>query len=208
VFNNGSRAILSTDRAEALAIPLGLTIRPGHGRNLYLSGFMGCGKSTVGFLLAQRLKWNFVDLDRLVELRSGMRLPLLFEKAGERYFRELESGLLNEVALSPNQVISLGGGTLLKEDNRTQISETGLQIYLRATFPTLAERIAQAPGSRPLLNAIADESLSVRIRVLMRARKPFYEMADWIVDTDGQSPYETVQEILALYQMISTSSPA
>ncbi len=167
--------------------------------NLYLTGFMGVGKSTVGPLLAARLGRDYLDLDHLISDRAGLSLASLFKEKDENYFRQLETSLLKEVSTRTQHVIALGGGSLLQEVNRKILSESGLCIYLRADMDTLAERIIQAPlATRPLLEMTSDESLAVRVRVLMRTRKRFYEDAHLAIDTDGRSPHQTVADILAL----------
>jgi len=152
--------------------------------NLYLVGMMGAGKTTVGRLLARRLKLRFVDSDHEIERRCGVKVPLIFDIEGESGFRARETQTLAELASLEGIVLATGGGAVLAEENRRWLAGRGTVIYLRATPEDLYERVRQ-DRNRPLL-ATADPL--GRLRELYVQRDPLYrEVADVIIDTGRQT---------------------
>lgn len=160
--------------------------------NLYLCGFMGAGKSTVGPRLAARLGWSFVDTDRAIEIRAGQTIPELFARSGEGAFRALEKELVDSVSLGQGQVIALGGGTLLDDRNRETVLASGRLVHLKARRETILSRIEGGNG-RPLLSGADLPSLVDR---LSRERESLYSCASCSVDTDDLSPDAIVERIL------------
>ena len=164
---------------------------PGFPSRVYLTGPMGAGKSTVGPLLADALGLRFVDLDWLVETRTGRRVVDLFAQAGERAFRVAEADALGETTRGEPTVVATGGGTLAVPANLRAAHAAGAVVWLRAAPETLDARLAATdlaarplllgPGGRPLA---APERLA-RIRALADAREPFYAQADVVVEADG-----------------------
>jgi shikimate kinase len=155
--------------------------RPG---NLYLVGMMGAGKTTVGRLLARRLKLRFIDCDHEIERRCGVKVPLIFDIEGEAGFRARESQVLAELTALDAVVLATGGGAVLAEANRRRLAAGGTVIYLCAQPEDLYERVRQ-DRNRPLL-ATADPL--GRLRELYVQRDPLYrEVADLVVDTGRQS---------------------
>jgi shikimate kinase len=152
--------------------------------NLYLVGMMGAGKTTVGRLLARRLKLRFVDSDHEIERRCGVKVPLIFDIEGEDGFRARESQTLAELAALDGIVLATGGGAVLAEENRRRLAARGTVIYLRARPEDLYERVRQ-DRNRPLL-ATADPL--ARLHELYVQRDPLYrEVADVVVDTGRQT---------------------
>lgn len=152
--------------------------------NLYLVGMMGAGKTTVGRLLARRLKLRFVDSDHEIEARCGVKIPVIFEIEGEAGFRAREAQALAELARLEGVVLATGGGVVLLEENRRLLAARGTVVYLRATPEHLYERVRQ-DRNRPLL---AGGDPLGRLRELYRERDPLYrEVADVVVDTGRQS---------------------
>jgi len=152
--------------------------------NLYLVGMMGAGKTTVGRLLARRLKLRFVDSDHEIERRCGVKVPLIFDIEGESGFRARETQTLAELAGLEGIVLATGGGTVLAEENRQRLAARGTVIYLRATPEDLYERVRQ-DRNRPLL---ATPDPLGRLRELYVHRDPLYrEVADVVVDTGRQT---------------------
>ncbi|HOS97885.1 MAG TPA: shikimate kinase, partial [Deltaproteobacteria bacterium] len=155
---------------------------------IFLTGFMGSGKSTVGRKLAQRLDVPFIDLDEVISTRAGSSIRDIFACAGESAFRALERQALLDVALSEHDaVVATGGGLPVDPANRAVMKACGSVVHLKASFETLAARIPEDRG-RPLWDGNA--------RDLLESRTPAYEDADFTVHTDGLGVHEAA-EVLA-----------
>lgn len=160
--------------------------------NVILIGFMGCGKSSVALKLSYRMKQSVTDTDKWIEKKQGKTITEIFAQEGEEAFRQMETEALKSLKkTAKNQIISVGGGLPLREENRALLKEIGKVVYLRARPETLYERIKE-DQSRPLLQC--GDPLE-RIRTLLEERKDVYETAaDLIVDVDdknfGQIMYE------------------
>ncbi|MBI3666870.1 MAG: shikimate kinase, partial [Acidobacteria bacterium] len=141
-----------------------------------LVGYMGCGKSTIGRLLAARLGWTFVDLDEEVERRSGLAIPVIFEQGGEKRFRELEhEALLEQLSLARRgraRVLALGGGAFVNPKNRHHMENDGISIWLDCPLARLRQRV-EAESHRPLAR---DPEQFER---LYQERLPYYRDADF-----------------------------
>ena len=149
---------------------------------------MASGKSTVGPLLADRLGYRFVDLDWLVEARTGRSVPALFAD-GEGTFRVAETDALRETTGGKGLVVSTGGGTLVDPTNLVVARMAGPVVWLRTSVPVVLDRVGDAAG-RPMLagrngRALKGDALAARVRDLLAAREPFYAQADVAVDADG-----------------------
>jgi shikimate kinase len=156
---------------------------------VYLTGFMGSGKTTVGRLLAERFGVPFVDLDREIELRAGMTVREVFERQGEPAFREMEAEALRETLAYPDVVVATGGGTMVFETNSRLIGANGLSIWLNPPFASIAARIGGlGKADRPLFR---DETQTLS---LYRERLPAYRRADLTIDV---APAEGPEEIAA-----------
>ncbi len=163
----------------------------------YLIGFRGSGKTTVGQLLSGRLGWGFVDTDQWIEQSAGRTIREIFAEGSEAAFRELESAAILAVSQrSSPTVISLGGGAILREQNRLVLQSTGCCVWLNATAELLYERIRQdklTDQRRPSLTGLSgfDE-----VAVLVQQREPIYaEMANKVVMIESLSPDEIVADI-------------
>lgn len=164
-----------------------------HKKNLILIGFMGSGKTTVGYKLSYRLRTPVEDTDKIIEKREGRTISDIFVEEGEVYFRELETEVLREIGQrNYSRIYSVGGGTPVKPENRDLLKACGTVIYLRNRPETIYERVKEDTG-RPLLQC--DDPLK-RIRELMEARREAYEeCADIIIDTDEITLDEVVELI-------------
>lgn len=158
---------------------------------IYLIGFMGAGKTTVGRRLAKKLGWKFIDLDREIERTEGRTIADLFRENGEPHFRMLEHQRLQEVSTSEKAVIALGGGTFADPANRDLAQNTGLTIWLKVSFAQVAERV-KIDGTRP---KFGNKEQAER---LYQMREPYYAMAKLHVLTDSQSPEAVANEILGV----------
>ncbi|OGA41289.1 MAG: shikimate kinase [Betaproteobacteria bacterium RIFCSPLOWO2_12_FULL_68_19] len=164
-----------------------------HAGNIYLVGMMGAGKTTVGRLLARRLKLRFIDSDRELERRCGVKIPLIFDIEGEAGFRAREAQVLAELTALDGVVLGTGGGVVLSEDNRRRLAARGTVVYLRATPEDLYERVRH-DRNRPLL-ATADPL--ARLRELHAERDPLYrDVADLVVDTGKQTVLALARELI------------
>ncbi|MBI5635890.1 shikimate dehydrogenase [Candidatus Micrarchaeota archaeon] len=161
-------------------------------KNIALIGFMATGKTEAARALAGRLGRKFVDLDELIEKKEGKKIPEIFRENGEKYFRELEKKTLEKACGGNNQVISCGGGIVIDGENRRLLAENTLLVCLTASAKTIFDRVKN-DSSRPLL---AQGDARKKIRELLKARKPFYEIARIKISTDGFSAEETAERIM------------
>lgn len=162
-------------------------------RNIALTGFMGTGKSVVARTLGRLTGFNVVDVDTVVERESGRSVQDIFESNGEQAFRDMESAAIKRICQGRGQVISTGGGAVLRAENMEALrTGSGVIVNLRATAEVVYERTRHT-GHRPLLQI--DDPL-LRIRELIAEREEFYANADIVVDTDGLSVMQVAEEIL------------
>jgi shikimate kinase len=175
-------------------------------KNVYITGFMGVGKSTVARDLAKYLVWDFVDLDHEVETLSHRSVNDVTERQGLSMVREWEKRALGKTAERKSQVVALGAGTLLSADNQKLVKESGLLIYLSSEISTLIKRLTEDTSKeRPLFgkyvtevqNKIpnAEKTLRSEILTFFRERLPTYVKADMKIDTDDKSPRAITIEI-------------
>ncbi|NOZ27597.1 MAG: 3-dehydroquinate synthase [Chloroflexi bacterium] len=163
-------------------------------RNIILTGFMGTGKTTIGRLMAQRLRREFVDMDAVIEERTGMSIPQIFQEQGEEAFRRLESELCRELAARSGLVIATGGGALVNAENRATLGATGDIICLRASPDVIMARVG-ASTNRPKLDGTDRRA---RIEALLDERAAAYDAIRLQLDTSELSQAEAVERALAL----------
>lgn len=172
---------------------------------IFLIGFMGSGKTTVGRVLARRMNAKLLDTDDMIEKAEGMKISEIFSRRGEAYFRDLETETMRRLRSLTGQkdaedgmgktVISVGGGLPVREVNRSLMHACGTTIFLTATEETLVGRL-KGSKNRPLLQGV---DLSERIRSLTAARLACYlDAADYRVCTDDAAPEEIAERIMAL----------
>ena len=162
-------------------------------KNIVLIGFMGCGKSTVGIKLSWKYKMPVIDTDKLIERDAGVSISRIFEEQGEAAFRNMETGLLQDLSRQTvTRIISTGGGTPVRPENRTYLKACGTVIYLRISPECVYERL-KGDTTRPLLQC---ENPLEKIRGLMQSRKDAYEdCAHIIVDVDGLTMEQVLERI-------------
>jgi shikimate kinase len=164
-------------------------------KNIVLIGFMGSGKSTVGRELHQMLGYPLVDMDQWIEQRAGKPVTAIFADEGEGAFRDMETALIDELALpdAPRRIISTGGGVVGRPENREKLRKLGYVVWLKAPVDVLLERTSRN-RERPLLHT---ENPRERIETLLKLREPWYhETAHLAVDTHGLDSGEIAAGIL------------
>ena len=161
---------------------------------LLLVGMMAVGKTTVGQLCAKRLGWSFLDSDAQLLSDTGRSAQEIFDADGDAALRILESrALVDAVARREPVVVSVAGGAVLSESNRSLLMRSGVVVWLRASIETLSERVRRG-GARPRLGGDPTQSL----RDLYETRHPLYAaVADFVIDVDDLAPDEVVARVLA-----------
>ncbi len=162
------------------------------GRNIILTGFRGTGKTAVGKRLAERLGYAFVDLDGLIEAEAGMPISQILTERGEATFDEMESRLVQRVALQRRCVIATGGATVVSPANLRALKQSGVVVTLTADLETLLLRLGA--GADPAI--LHGEALRARIERLLEERRGAYAQADVTVDTTARTVDETVDCVL------------
>ena len=167
---------------------------------IYLTGFMGSGKSTIGPILANTIGYTYLDIDREIERKTGKQVREIFFDEGEPYFRSIERTILEEHATDERRVISLGGGTIANDANLTLIRNSGLLVYLQADLEDIFQRLKHKTD-RPLLHAedgsiLRDNALRQKIIDTLRLREPYYAKADVTIETSTRRVGLTVDEVV------------
>lgn len=160
---------------------------PWDGKNIYLIGFMATGKSRVGSDFAKILGWPFYDTDDLIEESAGKSISKIFEQDGEQVFRKIESDVIENLAEKIHNVVALGGGAVMSDDNWRLLCQSGLTICLHATPQVLYERI-HGRSHRPLLNSLPDSELMDRIKEMLKIRGPRYAEAHYSFESTQDVP--------------------
>ena len=162
--------------------------------NVSIVGFMGTGKTAAGKALAKKLGMRYLDTDEIIEKNAGMKISDIFSNFGEPYFRDLEAKVVKEISEKDKQVISCGGGVVLREENMKNLKRSGPVLCLTASPEAIFNRIKNEIH-RPLLRVPDPEK---RIKELLAARAPYYAKADHTIDTTKLTMTQVVDEITAL----------
>ncbi|MFI3292406.1 MAG: shikimate kinase [Rikenellaceae bacterium] len=151
---------------------------------IFLIGYMGCGKSTIGRKLHQRLGWKVVDTDKIIEQNEGCTIAEIFDTKGEEHFRELERGVVDMLDhQSEDCIVSTGGGLPIWGDNMSLLNEVGVTVYLKRTAENIASRLsANGRYKRPKLRGLNDEELVAFMSENIALREPIYNHAKLIID--------------------------
>ncbi len=170
-------------------------------RRIYLTGFMGSGKSTIGPILANVLGYDFVDLDAAVEERAAKPVSRIFAEEGQAAFRVLEATMLREAGARDKVVVALGGGALTVEDNLQWALANGAVVYLKVSLDALIRRLRRGRLVRPLLlddtgRPLSTADLREKVKALMDRREPFYARAHIVVEIANQRVGITVDEVV------------
>lgn len=153
-------------------------------QRIFLIGYMGAGKTTVGIVLAKKLRLSFIDLDQFIEKRYNRTVSQLFAEEGESRFREIESKILTEVSEFEDVVISTGGGAPCFHNNMERINRAGISIYLKTSPRELAKRLNVCKHNRPLIKNKTKEELICFIEESLEQREPFYNSATIVFDAE------------------------
>lgn len=153
---------------------------------------MGAGKTLIGKKLKKKFpKFDLIDIDEFIENKANMTISDIFANYSEDYFRNLETETIKDICQKDNQIISLGGGAFERQENREILNSNGITIYLKATAQTLFDRI-KSETHRPLLQ----QGFGVeKVSEILSKRAHNYEKASIVIDTDGKTPYNIIEEI-------------
>lgn len=166
-------------------------------KNIVLIGMPGSGKSYIGGKLAKLLvHFNYIDTDEKIEEASQMTISEIFEKYGEKHFRELEAAVIKEISKHKNQIISVGGGAFKKSANIENLKENGIVFYLKASVDEILKRI-ENETHRPLLQT---DSPNQTLKYLLRKREPNYLKANFVIDTNQKQAYTILDNIIKEYE--------
>jgi shikimate kinase len=169
-------------------------------KKIILLGYMGSGKTTIGYELGTRLNLNHLDLDLIIEKKAGSTIAQIFKNNGEVFFRKLEHLCFKELIESDESfVLSLGGGTPCYANNHLFLQEKNVQsFYLKASIETLYDRLSNSKATRPLLENKEEKELKEYIAIHLFERSFFYNQSQNIIITDGKTKIEVVNEIFEL----------
>ena len=169
----------------------------GTNKNIFLIGFMGCGKSTIARMLSEETGLALIEMDETIEAEAGMSINEIFEKYGEQYFRDLESQLIVRIMENGGAVVSCGGGAILRPENVKNMKKNGSVVYFSATPETIYKRVRYSTN-RPLLNG----NMNVEhITKLMNQRLPQYEAAaDITLSVDDKEKVQVLEELMNFYR--------
>lgn len=169
--------------------------------SIVLIGYRGSGKTTVGRILAGRMGSAFVDCDEIIVARQGKSIREIFSSGGEEAFRKLETGVIAELAGKADHVIAVGGGAILREENRLALAEHFV-VYLRCEAGELLRRIRDDPGTSDNRPDLTDLGGGIEeIETLLRRREPIYRAAmDVELDVTNLSPEQAAEEVARMIQ--------
>lgn len=165
---------------------------------IFLVGYMGCGKSTLGRKIAKVAGLNFVDMDSKIEQREGASVADIFHYEGEEYFRRAERQLMEELAAQDeDMVISTGGGAPVWRDNVEFMNQAGKTFYLRRSARQIASRLSpHGRQKRPKLRGLNDEELVAFMTENIAEREPYYAKAEYCIECEERSDAEIIEIIL------------
>ena len=167
-------------------------------KNVVLVGMMGAGKSVIGQLLAKKLKLKHFDIDKVIEIKTKMKISQIFKEKGEAYFRNLEETNTLQILNKNNHIISLGGGGFLNEIIRKEVQRTSISIWLNWDLKTLINRIKKNKKKRPIALNLNDNKL----KNLILNRSKIYSKADYKIECENIDKNELTKKIIKIYENI------
>ena len=165
---------------------------------IFLTGYMGAGKTTLGKAFAHKMNIPFIDLDWYIEERFHKTVGELFTERGEAGFRELERNMLHEVAEFENVIISCGGGTPCFFDNMEYMNRQAQTVYLKASPDVLFQHLKMGKVERPLLKDKTEDEMKQYIRDSLAIREPFYSRAQYTLDVSLLENYDKIKDSVRL----------
>ena len=166
------------------------------GKNLTLTGMMGVGKSTIGKILAKKLDYNFIDIDKIIEMKEGLSIALIFKNKTESYFRKIETEVTLLELKKNNSVISLGGGAFMNNSIRKNVKKLSKSFWLDVSIEELTKRLKNN-RQRPLLHG---KNTNETIKKIYFKRKKFYNEADFRVKCNSLKLEDIAKKIINLYE--------
>lgn len=164
-------------------------------KNIYLMGIMGCGKSTIGKILAKQIAFPYLDTDELIVQRHGMSIPDIFTRYGEADFRRMEKSIIQYISGLNRHVVALGGGAVLDPENWNLITGTGITIMLSYPAEIIRDRLS-SKNDRPLINSFKMDERLKRIENLLQIRNRIYFKADLVIHLNSNLPKSKVVSML------------
>ena len=164
-------------------------------KSLVLTGMMGVGKSTIGRLLAKKLRFKFIDVDRLIERQEKRSIKKIFDVDGEEYFRKIEEKVTFKILKNKSSIIALGGGAFINNEIRKEIIKNCCSIWLNLSLELLIKRYKRN-NKRPLLER---NNLESEVKKILQSRKKIYALANFKINCDNMNKKDVVQKILDLY---------
>ncbi len=175
---------------------------------VFLIGYMGCGKTTLGEELARQMQCRFIDLDEYIEARQGMSIVEIFDEMGENRFRELETEALQEVATMSDVIVSCGGGTPCHGDNMVLMNQSGTTIWLTTSPERITARLLlpEEKSKRPKINNLLPDDVLPLVQEELQARSPYYAQAQLQFDsTDIETAEATERTARRLAKLLTSA---
>ena len=165
-------------------------------KSLVLTGMMGVGKSTIGRLIAKRLKTKFIDVDKIIEKKEKKTIKRIFEDHGEKYFRKLEEKTTLQILKNNKSVIALGGGAFINKEIRQKVLSSCVSVWLKVDLDKLIKRYNKN-DRRPLLDK---KKLNTDVKRIYQSRKKIYSLANFKINCDNMNKTQIVEKILVMYE--------
>lgn len=157
-------------------------------QRIFLTGFMGSGKTYWGELWSEKSGFEFIDIDKIVEKEQDKTITQIFSDDGEEYFRSLETNVLKKLITKTNVIVATGGGTPCYNDNITWMNENGTCIYLQSSPKKIYQRLINEREKRPLIKNLQEDELLFYISEKIKERESFYKQAQVILNVDELTP--------------------
>jgi shikimate kinase len=175
--------------------------------NVFLIGYRGSGKTTVAAALAARLGWPWLDADELLERRAGKTIRQIFEAGGETAFRDLETAMVKELARYERHILALGGGAVLREENRAALAGRGKFVWLQAPAEVLFARMSADETTAARRPNLTGQGGLAEIRSLLAERQPLYgACANVTIDAAEQAPDDIARQIIAELGLVKSDT--